>query len=66
MVDIGNRQTGRECGANVFDSIEWQFEWMSHMKYEPEYLFGNGTAGQQIADILATIDLPKIQKRITY
>ncbi len=73
VVNIGSRQTGRERGSNVIDvgynrdeiakAIKKQ---LNHGKYPVEYIYGDGNAGKQIADILATIKLPDIQKRITY
>jgi len=35
-------------------------------RFEPEQIYGNGQAGTAIVSILATIDLPSIQKRIAY
>lgn len=71
VVNVGTRQNYRECGTNVDPAqpyavhlgIEYQL-W--HGPYQPEYIYGNGQAGETIAAILATIKLPPIQKRIAY
>lgn len=72
-VNIGTRQQHREHGKNVihvpYDRAEIYkaFEYqINHGRYEPEFLFGNGKAGEKIADILAEIDLSQIQKRNTF
>ncbi len=74
-VNVGTRQTNRERGKNVMDAgnnrddiarvIQLQLD---HGRYEPEWLYGDGTSGQQIADLLVNIDLAtlRIQKSITY
>ncbi|ARQ00710.1 UDP-N-acetylglucosamine 2-epimerase [Pseudorhodoplanes sinuspersici] len=71
-VNIGTRQQGRERGANVIDvpyeagKIEAAIgRQLAHGAYEPSTLFGNGTAGNQIADILAVADF-RIQKKLSY
>lgn len=71
-VNIGTRQAGRERGSNVIDTgysadeVEAAIrQQLVHGKYASEPIYGNGTAGKQIADILATTDV-EIQKRITY
>ena len=71
-VNIGTRQKGRERAKNVIDveydtseiikAIEFQ---LKHGKYESSHLVGDGTAGKQIAEILATVKL-EIQKQISY
>lgn len=73
VVNIGSRQDGRERGNNVIDvphdreliqdAIEKQ---VAHGPYEPEHLYGNGTAGRQLTEICATCELPNVQKRIQY
>jgi UDP-hydrolysing UDP-N-acetyl-D-glucosamine 2-epimerase len=69
-VSVGTRQFGRECGRNVTfvahdraaiaDAIRDQ---IAHGRYEPDLLFGEGTAGKQIAGVLATAR-PTVQKRL--
>ena len=71
-VNIGSRQGGRERGDNVIDAgydraaigaaIARQLE---HGRYERSLRFGDGTAGRQIAHVLATAQ-PKVQKRLAY
>ncbi|WP_020508169.1 UDP-N-acetylglucosamine 2-epimerase [Lamprocystis purpurea] len=71
-VNIGSRQSGRERAANVLDvpyaaeaiqaAIETQ---LAHGGYARSYLVGDGTAGRQIAEILAHTPLT-IQKLINY
>jgi UDP-hydrolysing UDP-N-acetyl-D-glucosamine 2-epimerase len=72
VVNVGSRQQGRERGPNVVDAgydagairaaIEAQLE---HGRYERSTVFGDGTAGEQIARHLATAPL-RIQKRLHY
>jgi UDP-hydrolysing UDP-N-acetyl-D-glucosamine 2-epimerase len=71
-VNVGTRQQGRERGPNVVDAgydareiraaIEAQ---LAHGRYERSPLFGDGHAGERIADILATAEI-NIQKRLMY
>lgn len=63
-VNIGSRQQGRERGRNVLDAayetdairkaIEDQ---MAHGKYASELIYGDGLAGQRIAELLASVPL---------
>jgi UDP-hydrolysing UDP-N-acetyl-D-glucosamine 2-epimerase len=71
-VNIGTRQSGRERGTNVIDvdydagQIERAVRrQMAAGRYQRSSLFGDGTAGAKIADILANIDF-RIQKRLAY
>ena len=71
-VNIGTRQNMRERGQNVIDvendeqaintAVKKQIE---HGHYISEGIYGDGKAGERIADILATCQW-KIQKTITY
>lgn len=68
-VNIGTRQYGRQHGTNVVEAshntahiLQLTREQIDHGAYNPSILYGNGTAGRQIADILATHELI-IQKR---
>lgn len=64
VVNIGSRQNARERAVNVtdvdnnstqiLDAIKKQLE---HKKYESNHLYGDGTAGKQIANVLATCEL---------
>ena len=72
VVNIGTRQHNRERGANVLDvpyekdklksAIHTQIQ---HGKYPAEYIYGDGTAGEKIADVLHKIPL-RFHKTITY
>lgn len=71
-VNIGTRQMGREMGRNVINvgydrkeianAIGKQVE---DGKYPPDKIYGDGKAGERIADILAVCDLT-VQKQLTY
>jgi len=71
-VNVGGRQAGRERGANVLDvehdaqaieaAIRAQIE---HGKYESDPIYGQGSAGTQIADLLASLEL-SVEKQLTY
>jgi len=73
VVNIGNRQNGRERGKNVIDvkpvknkildGITFQ---LKNGRYEKDDIYGDGKAGVHIADILAKLGPIDIQKRITY
>jgi len=68
-VIVGNRQEGREHAENV-TFVDTQTEeivkairsQLAHGRYTASALYGDGTASKKIADVLATIDLPKSQK----
>ncbi len=72
VVNIGSRQTARERGKNVIDvpydqdqirdAISYQ---LSHGHYEMEPIYGDGKAGERIADILSRENV-SVQKCITY
>jgi len=71
-VDIGVRQAGRQRGANVLSAghdreqivgaIRRQLE---HGPYESEPIYGDGRAGERIADVLSRVEV-RVQKRIAY
>jgi UDP-hydrolysing UDP-N-acetyl-D-glucosamine 2-epimerase len=71
-VNVGPRQEGRDRGANVvdvdYDSAQIADAIRSQMengRYEMEPIYGDGHAGERIADVLATTTI-SIHKRITY
>ena len=71
-VNIGSRQTMRERGDNVIeietsiDAIEAAIKkQIAHGPYKMAPIYGDGTAGKQIADVLSTKTV-QVQKRITY
>jgi len=71
-VNVGGRQDGRRRGANVIDvdydhgaivdAVRLQLD---HGPYESEAIYGDGRAGERIADILASNEI-SIGKRIAY
>jgi UDP-hydrolysing UDP-N-acetyl-D-glucosamine 2-epimerase len=72
VVNIGTRQSGRERGRNIID-VDYncqQIEQAVHQhmrngRYDSDPIYGNGQAGQAIAQLLAEIELT-IEKRLTY
>lgn len=71
-VTVGTRQQDRETGANVLraghdaDEIaEAIGRQVDHGSYASDHLFGNGSAGTQIAEVLAGW-LPPVQKRLHF
>jgi len=72
VVNIGSRQDKRERGKNVIDGTYNQDliyqalqRQIDHGPYKSESIYGDGTAGKQIADILSKCKW-EIQKKITY
>lgn len=71
-VNIGNRQQDRDRAPNVID-VDYDREeilqairkQMAHGRYETSTLYGDGKAGQRIAETLATAPLT-IKKRLHY
>ena len=71
-VNVGSRQEGRARGKNVVDvdydraaiadAVRAQLE---HGPHEPEAIYGDGHAGERIADVLASNQIT-IGKRIAY
>ena len=71
-VNIGPRQDGRRRGANVIDVdyergtiVDAVRSQLDHGPYESEAIYGDGGAGERIADILARNEI-SIRKRIAY
>jgi UDP-hydrolysing UDP-N-acetyl-D-glucosamine 2-epimerase len=71
-VNIGTRQRGRERGPNVVDVpcereaiVEAVRHQVARGPYPPAHIYGDGTAGGQIAAVLARTPL-HVQKRIQY
>ncbi|BCB96069.1 UDP-N-acetyl glucosamine 2-epimerase [Dissulfurispira thermophila] len=72
VVNIGTRQNYRERGENVIDvgynkdeikeAIKKQ---IAHGKYSSNHLYGDGHAGEKIAEILSTCKI-SVQKRLMY
>lgn len=72
VVNIGSRQTGRDRGMNVVDVdyshnaiMEGIVKHLANGPYPSDPLYGDGHAGERIADLLATETLG-IEKRLTY
>lgn len=72
VVNIGNRQIGRDRGTNVTDVdyernsiMEVVREMINNGFYPSINLYGDGHAGERIADILCKVPLT-VDKRITY
>ena len=72
VVNIGSRQSGRERARNVLDVGYDRDEiarairqHMSNGRYPHDSLYGDGSAGQRIAQLLAEVPL-RIDKRLTY
>ena len=72
VVNIGSRQQGREHGPNVVHApyesraIEAAVrKQVAHGRYPSSKMFGDGTAGKRISDILAGATF-RIQKRLAY
>jgi len=71
-VNVGTRQQGREHAANVVDvgydaaAIEAAMRrQIAHGRYPRSTLFGDGQAGQRIANVLADAEI-NVQKRLAY
>lgn len=71
-VNIGSRQLGRERGKNVIDVDYNQEQIVNAIKkhlssgsYPQEFLYGDGSAGERIADLLTKVEL-YFEKRLTY
>lgn len=71
-VNVGSRQDNRARAGNVIDVpcrapdiVEGVRCQMAHGRYAPDYRYGHGTAGQKIADVLASY-WPPIDKAMTY
>lgn len=72
VVNIGSRQDGRERGRNVIDCPaeataihDALVAQIANGPYETDPIYGDGTAGDQIAAIFAC-ETVEVQKRITY
>jgi UDP-hydrolysing UDP-N-acetyl-D-glucosamine 2-epimerase len=72
VVNIGSRQGGRERSPNIIDvdynrnDIEAAIQkQIAHGRYESDHLYGDGRAGENIANLLATVEL-KFDKKLAY
>ncbi|MEA2497286.1 MAG: hypothetical protein QOJ29_5197 [Thermoleophilaceae bacterium] len=71
-VNVGGRQAGRERGNNVIDVEHDAYaiakavdDHMKRERPEPDHVYGDGSAGPRIADLLDSVELT-IDKRLTY
>ena len=71
-VNVGQRQEGRERGPNVLDVghdreaiLDATRAQVEHGRFDPDHTYGDGAAGERIADLLATIEVDVV-KRLTY
>jgi len=71
-VNVGTRQTGRQRAANVVDAPydreaigDALATQVAHGRYAAEPIYGDGRAGERIADVLSRVEV-SVQKRITY
>ena len=72
-MNIGNRQQHRESSinvANVKHNSEEIYEAIikqtNHKKFSSSKHLGNGNSGKLMCDILTSIKLPNIQKKLHY
>lgn len=72
VVNIGSRQSGRQRGRNVIDVaydeneiVQAAKEQIGNVRYESDPIYGDGSAGHQIADVMASCKL-QIAKKLTY
>lgn len=72
VVNVGTRQEGRARAANVVDVpydraaiLAGIHRQLAHGPYAPDHLYGDGRAGERIAEVLATYGF-RCQKRIAY
>jgi UDP-N-acetylglucosamine 2-epimerase len=72
VVNIGTRQHGRERGRNVLD-VDYKEssifnaikEQLNKTEKPQDFIFGNGTSGSKIAEVLANVKL-RSHKTLTY
>ena len=73
VVNIGSRQSGRQRGRNVIDvdynDVEIEAAVRKQLqrsgRFDADPIYGDGTAGQKIANILASCEL-RISKELTF
>jgi UDP-hydrolysing UDP-N-acetyl-D-glucosamine 2-epimerase len=71
-VNLGDRQVGRQRGPNVIDAPHLHGDiadairaQLAHGKYDRAPIYGDGRAGDRIADVLSSTEI-SIKKRMTY
>lgn len=72
VVNIGSRQSGRQRGRNVIDVsydksqiLESMRKQIAHGRYSSDPIYGDGKAGEKIADVLSRCEL-RIDKKIAF
>lgn len=72
-INLGDRQIGRERGQNVIDMpyeedkiLEAHSRIISSERKPGEHLYGDGKAGEKIAEVIATLENIAINKILTY
>jgi UDP-hydrolysing UDP-N-acetyl-D-glucosamine 2-epimerase len=72
VINLGTRQRNREHGTNVIHTahdcsaiVEALQRQLTHGAYPSEPIYGNGNAGQAVADILASQQV-QVQKQMTF
>lgn len=72
VVNIGSRQAGRERGRNVIDVDHDRAAILAaiqkhaaHGRFASDPIYGDGTAGERIADLLTEVPL-RFEKQLTY
>jgi len=73
VVNLGNRQIGRERTENVLETEHVEAEivraaeiQINHGKYKSSSLYGTGDAGIKIAEVFSNLQDIKIQKKLAY
>jgi UDP-hydrolysing UDP-N-acetyl-D-glucosamine 2-epimerase len=71
-VNVGTRQSGRDRAGNVIDVgydrqriVEAVRKQLSHGRHRGDPLYGDGRAGERVAEVLARAPL-RVQKRVAY
>ena len=70
-INIGSRQNSRERASNVVDvpydvnKIYKAINYQINRKYKKSNIYGDGSAGKNIARILSRVDL-SIKKKLSY
>lgn len=71
-INIGTRQSGRDRGANVIDVDYCRNQILDAIRvsatigrHQPDSLYGDGRAGERVAEVLATAPLETV-KRLAY
>lgn len=73
VVNVGSRQKGREMSKNVIcvkpeqnQIIQAIQQQLKHGRHTSTNVYGHGHAGKEIADVLASCSIPRLDKRLTY